>query len=207
MNRAARSHARLQGLREIRSHISSLISSIQSETLQDLATALAFFFPAYPNELCEVRARALDVRDGIIRLDAFIQSITSVVCSMCKTVCCINRHSSYDLNDLIYVCALGLAPARYRSDLDDTEPCRFLSSTGCVKERSMRPFRCSWYFCDALLASMNNGPAKPFRQFTSRFQAVIDMRKLMVDEFFRVVQSVYGGENPFTSRYTNIVKS
>jgi len=134
-------------------------------------------------ELIHVVHYAHMIKEEIERVSGFIQQNTSVVCPSCEKVCCINKHGYYDHQDLIYVFALGLERPVYGEGIHDTAPCQFLSGLGCRKERSARPFRCNWYFCDVLLAYMEHGPAKPYREFITRFQEVIETRRKMIDEF------------------------
>ncbi len=122
-----------------------------------------------------------------LALDAcspYIQQMTSEVCPACEKVCCINRHGYYDDNDLIYVRALGLETPYYREGINDTDPCQFLSPYGCTRERSVRPFRCNWYFCNALIEHMEEGPARPYREFISGLQRVVELRDKMLKEFY-----------------------
>ena len=139
-------------------------------------------------ELTHVVRYARLLRDEIDRISDFIQFNTSAVCPACEKVCCINKHGYYDHEDLIYVFALGLERPVYGEGMDDTAPCQFLSRHGCSKERSVRPFRCNWYFCDTLLAHMERGPAKPYREFISRFQGIIETRRKMIDEFSEIAR-------------------
>ncbi len=115
--------------------------------------------------------------DGV---SPFIQQITSAVCPTCEKVCCIDRHGHYDDKDLIYVRALGLEKPSYKEGVIDTDPCQFLSEYGCTLERYVRPFRCNWYFCGALLEYMAHGPSRPYREFIGRFQEVIELREKML---------------------------
>ena len=118
------------------------------------------------------------LRNAIETIDAFIEKHTTEVCPHCGNVCCINRHGYYDCADLIYIQALGLEPPAYKEDVRDTDRCQFLSATGCTIERPLRPFRCNWYFCGALLKSMEDGAAKPYRQFIKEFQKIIELKKM-----------------------------
>jgi hypothetical protein len=37
---------------------------------------------------------------------------------------------------------------------------------------------------------MENGDAKPYRNFINKFHEIIDLRKDMLDEFFRVLKAI-----------------
>lgn len=66
-------------------------------------------------------------------------------------------------------------------DRPDTEPCRFLEKNGCFLPRYRRPFRCTWYFCDRLLESMQKDKAREYRAFVSAFQRLQDIRLRLLE--------------------------
>lgn len=127
-----------------------------------------------------LRDLAHQLKTAIDRVSPFIQQITSEVCPSCQKVCCIDRHGHYSDQDLIYVRALGTELPSFKEGMIDTDPCQFLRDSGCSLERAVRPFRCNWYFCDALLEYMRQGPSKPYRQFIERFQKIVELREAML---------------------------
>jgi hypothetical protein len=153
------------------------------ETWERINTSLERFFREYRNELTEVERYAQVLASRMAEVSPFIQLNTGAVCPGCEKVCCVNRHGYYDHEDLIYVYAVGLRHPGYREGLEDTDPCQFLSGTGCTLERPVRPFRCNWYFCTSLLAHMEDGPARPYREFISRFQEIVGARRRMLEAF------------------------
>jgi hypothetical protein len=150
---------------------------------------LKTFSSEHAYELSHVQDLARIIRFRINEIDAFIQQNTAMVCPHCERVCCINRHGYYDYEDLIYIHAMGLKPPTYKEGISDTDPCQFLSEYGCSIERSLRPFRCNWYFCNALLNHIEQGHAKPYRTFIKQLDEIIDLRKEMLDEFFRILKT------------------
>ena len=147
------------------------------------------FSEDHNGDLSHIKDTARIIKYRIDDIDAFIRQNTAAVCPSCENVCCVNKHGFYDYEDLIYVYALGLTPPSYKEGVSDTEPCRFLSETGCAIERSIRPFRCNWYFCGALLKHIENGPARPYRTFIKQLDEIVDLRKEMLDGFFRILKS------------------
>lgn len=150
------------------------------------------FFRERVCDLVPVMEGAQAVREKIGEMDAFIQTNTAEICPQCLNICCINTHGYYDYQDLIYIYALGLRGPVYREGIKDTDPCQFIAGTGCTIARPLRPFRCNWYFCNPLLAHIENGPARPYREFIALFHDVIALRKEMLDEFFRVLSQLVG---------------
>jgi epoxyqueuosine reductase QueG len=143
-------------------------------------------FKTYNTKLNNVIILAQKTKALIDKIDPFIQNYTSIVCPQCKDVCCINRHSRYDFDDLLYIHALQVEELVFLQGIDDNAPCQFLSSKGCTIERFRRPFRCNWYFCDSLLKAMINGPARPYRSFINLMNEIVQSRKGMIDKFFAV---------------------
>jgi hypothetical protein len=147
-------------------------------------SGLSNAFREKPAYLAGVIHNAITIRETLHIVDPYIQQNTSVVCPCCERVCCINKHGYYDYQDLIYIAALGEQPPSYQDGMGDTEACQFLSLQGCVIDRAVRPFRCNWYFCDALVTHMQQGPGRPYREFSIRFQQIQTARRLMIEEFF-----------------------
>lgn len=142
-----------------------------------------------PGDMAPVMEKAVHAKAMIDGIDPFMQQSTAEVCPHCEKVCCMNRHGYYDYEDVIYIYALGMKPPAYKKDIHDTDPCQFMSEHGCTLERSLRPNRCNWYFCNPLISHMENGHAKSYREFIDSYNDAIDKRKEMLEEFFRTLKS------------------
>ena len=141
-------------------------------------------FSVHKDVLHRVKHLAEKIRDGIERLDPFIQQANQSVCPRCKEVCCISKHGYYKYEDLIYLFALGLKPPHMIFGRNDSDPCQFLIKTGCSMERWQRPSGCNWYFCDSLLDYMEPQPA--YRDFDETLSNVAELWIEMVEEFRRI---------------------
>lgn len=146
------------------------------------------FFILNKKELSEVIKKAHLIKEKIDTIDTFIQKCTEITCPNCKDVCCINKHGQHDLNDLIFIYSLGLKPPAYKFGIKDHEPCQFLSPHGCKVVRHLRPFRCIWYFCNALLESAETMPSKKYREFIYSFHEIINMRRELINEFSCILE-------------------
>jgi len=122
-----------------------------------------------------------EVRQAFHAVSPFIEKHTSIVCPDCRKVCCIDKHGRYDRNDLIFLNALGVNKCNDLPDRDESDPCRFLNQTGCTRERWERPFRCTQFFCDALLKSLEHDNAKLYRAFVEYLQHLIDVRQRLLE--------------------------
>jgi hypothetical protein len=143
-------------------------------------TLLEAAFRGQPSLAETMRRRAEEVRRLLSGLDAFIQERTARLCPACRTVCCRWENCRYDASDLVYLSALGMRVPEFTAGLEETGPCRFLAPTGCVMERDERPFRCTWHFCDALVAYLSDEPQKPVREFSRGFQQLQQARLEMM---------------------------
>lgn len=120
---------------------------------------------------------AEEMRETFNLLSPFIEKHTSIVCPDCDKVCCAERHGCYDGDDIFFLKALGIDVSQEVINTGGNGPCRFISEKGCVLERWKRPFRCTHFFCDALLKSLENDNAKLYRAFVEYFRHLIRLRQ------------------------------
>ena len=110
----------------------------------------------------------------LIESSPLIEEYTREICPRCTDVCCRQKHGIYRERDVIYLNALGTAiPARDPSRHLDG-PCEALGGRGCMHLRWLRPFKCTWYFCDPLLEAMNDGPQKKARALSRVMKEMIE---------------------------------
>jgi len=116
----------------------------------------------------------------LIESSPLIEKYTAKTCPDCTDVCCRQKHGLYQPRDLAYLTALGAA-VPVRDALRSPEgPCEAMGLHGCVHPRWMRPFKCTWYFCEPLLAALDAGPQKQARQLNSAMQEMIDLYQSIV---------------------------
>jgi len=134
------------------------------------------------NETSSQAELARELREAFNAVSPFIEKHTALVCPDCKKVCCIDKHGRYDNNDLVFLQAVGVKVLQRSSDHKETEPCRFLNDNGCSRERWERPFRCTYFFCDRLLKSLENDSAKLYRAFLEYFQYLVSVRHELLEQ-------------------------
>jgi len=149
-------------------------------------------FHSHKEDLVRVLELAQQIRAMVSVIDTFIQQHTSVVCPDCTKPCCINKHSHYECDDLIYIQALGLELHQCDEQRADHEPCRFLSGTGCRLDRTVRPSGCNWYFCNALYDSMEKAPGKEYTEFDGSLRELADLWMELGAEFRREFKKIRG---------------
>ena len=162
-----------------------------------------YMFKTREWEFMRTREIAKEVSALIESVSPFIQSNTDAICPGCREVCCINRHSYHDHQDIVYLCALGEKMPSHRKDVDDSDPCQFLGEKGCIVKRSLRPYRCTWFFCTPLLENIRNGPSLHYRRFIGSLQLITQKRTDMLDEFIKVSREVLLSIGPVYPTATN----
>lgn len=66
----------------------------------------------------------------------------------------------------------------------NTDACRFLGSGGCTLRRSERPYRCTWFFCSALMDQiMQQTSAAEYREFIKMLRNITNNRTTMINDF------------------------
>ena len=110
----------------------------------------------------------------LIDSSPLIEEYTSAVCPACKEVCCKQRHGLYRDRDRLYLSTLGITVPLRETTRPLEGSCEMMGPKGCIQPRWMRPFKCTWYFCEPLLAALNRGPQKKARQIAAVMQEMID---------------------------------
>jgi hypothetical protein len=126
---------------------------------------------------------AKELKNKFDTISPFIQRHTSIICPYCENVCCINKHGYHDKEDIIFLSILGVELPSNDNHRGDSEPCKFLTEKGCCLERWMRPFRCTWYFCEPLLESMKEDKGRRYREFVMSLQSLIAIRQEFLEGF------------------------
>lgn len=123
---------------------------------------------------------ALELKAAYEDVSPIIEAFTSRVCPGCRRVCCIDRHGTHEDADLAFLEAAGEGPPEDPPKGDDTEPCRHLDPGGCTIPRWQRPYRCTWYFCAALLEAMPAEDPRAYRRLVAALERLGTLRELLI---------------------------
>jgi len=89
------------------------------------------------------------IRDGIEWLDGLLSKYCDLTCPACEDVCCLGEKVFFNRTDLLYLAGLGgnipLPSGQTRTAT--AAPCRYLSRSGCLIPRTVRPYVCVWFLC------------------------------------------------------------
>lgn len=111
------------------------------------------------------------------------EELCALTYATCRDNCCTASRVWFEYPDLLLFHLLGLAipPGQTRSDL--TQPCRYLTPMGCSQPRLIRPWRCSWYLCQAQLDLLTTRPPREQRRISATLQRILDNRRRMTEAF------------------------
>jgi hypothetical protein len=124
---------------------------------------------------------ALELKAAFEAVSSLTEEFTSRICPTCESVCCIDRHGTHEKADLLFLEAMGEAPPGDAPKADDTEPCRHLGPKGCTIARRMRPYRCTWYFCSALLERMPEEDPRGYRNLVAALKRLGALRQRLLE--------------------------
>jgi len=119
----------------------------------------------------------------------FLDEYTALVCPLCSDVCCRQKHGLYRENDMRYLHALDIDAPLRDATKPDWGPCECLGPQGCLQPRWLRPFKCTWYFCDQLLAALNEGPQRKARRIITSLQEMIVLYNALAESFSDKLQN------------------
>jgi hypothetical protein len=118
----------------------------------------------------------------LIASSPLIEEYTNQTCPGCTDVCCMQKHGLFREKDILYLHAIGVEVPPPDGVRPLEGPCQFMGPRGCVQPRWLRPFKCTWYFCEPLLAALHEGPQKKARRLSAVLQEMIDLYRELPDE-------------------------
>jgi len=152
-------------------------------------------FRTHQSELFRAKELCVEISSLIDGLSLFVQRHTEQICPHCENVCCINKHSYNAYDDIVYLCGLGERIVPRKKGIADSEACQFLGEKGCTIRHSLRPYRCTWYFCSPLLEQIGMDELTEYRKFISLLELITRTRGRLLDEFEGVLKTA-GNQRP-----------
>jgi hypothetical protein len=112
----------------------------------------------------------LPLRDQITEriqwLDGYMTRYCELTCPSCEDPCCGGRMVFYNRTDLLLstLSASDTYPPGQTRERPD-HSCRYLEQDGCRLSRTVRPYVCVWFLCDAQMDLLQDEPALFQRHF------------------------------------------
>jgi hypothetical protein len=105
-------------------------------------------------------------------LEPIMERYCEITCPACTDFCCQATRVFFNHTDLLTILALGLTPPPGQTRSGAAEPCRYLTPAGCSLKRTVRPYVCVWYLCEAQMALYREEPAKTQRRFVATLESI-----------------------------------
>jgi len=118
---------------------------------------------------------AKKLKQLMIESSPMIEEFTAAVCPGCSDVCCRQKHGMFRENDILYLGALGVEEPKRDQGRSPEGPCEWMGPMGCVQPRWIRPFKCTWYFCEPLLKALRDSPPRKARRVSAVLQEMADL--------------------------------
>ena len=117
----------------------------------------------------------------LIESSDLFEEYTSRVCPDCTDVCCRQKHGIYGEGDMRYLKALDEQIPRRDLSRPGEGPCEAMGPRGCVQPRWLRPFKCTWYICEPLIAALDEGPQQKARKLSDLMQEMMDLNRALAE--------------------------
>jgi len=146
------------------------------------------------NALCGITTKSMtpdqaqQLQQLLIEASPLIEEYTAAVCPGCIDVCCRQKHGTHCSRDLAYLRALSTPAPPLEAGRDPEGPCQFMGHAGCTLPRWLRAFKCTWYFCEPLLAALNAGAPRKARRLSNALQNIVDRYNGLEDEADREIR-------------------
>ena len=111
----------------------------------------------------------------LLETDPLIEEFTAAICPGCSDVCCRQKHGALRDRDQEYLNVLGEPATPHDPGLDPDGPCQFMGARGCTLPRWRRAFKCTWFFCEPLLAALDKAPQRKARRLSAALQEMVDL--------------------------------
>jgi hypothetical protein len=105
-------------------------------------------------------------------LEPLMVSYCEITCPACSDVCCQATRVFFNHTDLLVILALGLDPPPGQTRPRASEPCRYLTQAGCSLKRTVRPYVCVWYLCEAQMDLYREEPALTQRRYVATLASI-----------------------------------
>lgn len=148
------------------------------EEWRELTKELKENFTPADRERMQKLAQA--IREGLLWCDETMDRYCNATCHSCQDYCCNANGIYFDLADLLYLLVLENDLPAGQTRARHNDPCRYLSTEGCILPRMCRPFICTWYICEPQMELLQAETIPIQKQFTAVLQMVRRCRQQLL---------------------------
>lgn len=145
------------------------------------------------NRWCAVAGPVLaakNVESELGLLGPVMDSLCEPTCPTCADICCLAEKVWFDRLDLLQFHLAGRPIPEGQTRAALGEPCRYLSPTGCTQPRLIRPWRCTWFICEAQLAIIRTKPAREQRRISESINRLLAWRQRMAADMGELLEKL-----------------
>lgn len=124
----------------------------------------------------EIHTLAQAIRERVEWLDPIMKNYCELTFHDCEDPCCHGRKVFFNRTDMLYLTALNLTPPPGQTRINALAPCRYLTSSGCSLPRTIRPYVCVWFLCEAHMEIFQEEPAAFQRRFIKTLEEIRSYR-------------------------------
>ena len=129
------------------------------QLLRELKRALA------GSDWLQAKRLANAIAETMKWLDPIMNRYCSLTCHECEDLCCHAREIYFNRTDMLYLAALDSETPPGQTRCEESAPCRYLAADGCILSRTLRPYVCVWFICEAQIGIFLNESAAFQRRF------------------------------------------
>lgn len=126
-------------------------------------------------------ARRLEARFGAVAFQ--MEALCAHTCTCCPDPCCSKASVWYDFRDLLGLHLYGKSIPMGQPISDYGNACRYISHSGCMLPRSIRPWICTWYLCPVQKRWLQRQPGDCRRSLELALDRIKTERALLEDKF------------------------
>ncbi len=160
---------------------------LEPSSWREVHTTLDYHMRRCSPENAALVSLAGDIADNLQAVDPVMDQLCAATCSSCPEPCCLHADVRYDFRDLLFLHCRQQALPVHQPRLKAGQTCLFLSSTGCVLPRDMRPFLCAWYLCPRQINMIGQAFPSGRADLLPRLQKMQQLRKDLEATFIHLV--------------------
>lgn len=130
-----------------------------------------------------IQSMTREILDAYEWMAPTMEGYCKISCPSCTDPCCDARQIFYNQTDMLCLAALGISPPPGQTRIHPSDPCRYLTPTGCRLPRIARPYVCVWYLCEAQTDLFQEETPSTQRRFISALEC-LRVNRLKIESLY-----------------------
>ncbi len=154
---------------------------------REVQVSLAHHLRIHSHRRMEITELAGAIAGKTKNLDALLEALCACTCPGCEAPCCVRATVRYDLRDLLFLHLIGKGLPLGQPAPRAGRACSCLGKNGCMIDRLMRPFMCTWYLCPSQMALVRSEKMWQKYRLPERLREIQNDRKNLESVFLKLV--------------------